>query len=111
MLFNTLHHFPHTRKSAIPTDFATSSSIFTLEVPPFDSHIDPAFPSTETERAPTDETILFDKIISSLETFPDLFPLLSLSASSIHPQFAADLCAFRNASLSKPFSCELRQHS
>lgn len=80
-------HFPE------PGDFDTASSGSTIEGPPFDARVDSAFPSGEAGQAPTDETIRFCKVISSLEASPDLFPLLAGSAGAIHPQFAADLVA------------------
>jgi hypothetical protein len=86
-------HFPEPGEGAFCGDFDSTSSGSTIEVPAFDVRIDAVCPEGDAQEAPTDETILFCKVISSLEAYPDLFPLLALSAGALHPQFAVDLCA------------------
>lgn len=71
--------------------FSVSNSSSVFEIPDFLSIDDNSIDPNLEQEAPTDESILFCTVLSSLDQFPELYPLLPLTASLISPQFSQEL--------------------
>ena len=72
------------------TDSRSCSDSTNFDIPDFE-RLSTVLPDSVIETAPTDATVLFCSLLSSLHQYPDLFDLLPYSASSISISFSSAL--------------------